>query len=383
MPEKLHPIIEHILSYEHQWCNTLKIYNPYHDPWPVKISKNLPDFDGQAFKKYRHHNYVYDKLYIAQSQGLKAGTLEKLINHPPKHLEYPIFIKPRYGNKSASSKNCFKIKSPEELNQYKDIPEMMWSEFIKDTEGMTDYFLHNGKIVHQVTYIYSETQHGTIADDWKKISPNNKPPQVITNWVQRNMDGFSGACNVQYRGDKIIEVGLRLARGGAYIYSTDNPKLIRAINGLVNDNQWDWSLNSDDFHFREYYSFKCYTDIPIVYLYPQHFIDKIMHQFGCKDFYEYYFEPSGKGLSMVCFQFLHEDFEKGMRLKKYMETLMNVAQITFLLAYILAILIALFYHRTMGIIIFVIISVFFMTKLINPLSMHVNLWNAQKQALFG
>jgi len=40
MPEKLHPIIEHILSYEHQWCNTLKIYNPYHDPWPVKISKN-------------------------------------------------------------------------------------------------------------------------------------------------------------------------------------------------------------------------------------------------------------------------------------------------------------------------------------------------------
>ena len=42
---------------------------------------------------------------------------------------------------------------------------------------------------------------------------------VIDNWVKENMKGFSGACNVQYRGTKIIEVGLRLARGGAYIYT--------------------------------------------------------------------------------------------------------------------------------------------------------------------
>ena len=43
------------------------------------------------------------------------------------------------------------------------------------------------------------------------------------------MYDFSGICNVQYRGDKIIEVGLRLARGGAYIYSTQNYKLIHLM----------------------------------------------------------------------------------------------------------------------------------------------------------
>ena len=37
---------------------------------------------------------------------------------------------------------------------------------------------------------------------------------------------------------------------------------------------------------------------------------------NCKEFYEYYFEPEGKGFNMVCFQFLHEDFDKGMVLKK-------------------------------------------------------------------
>ena len=118
---------------------------------------------------------------------------------------------------------------------------MMWSEFIPETEGMTDYFIHNGNIVHQITYIYSETQHGTIADDWKFISPKSKPPTVIDNWVKENMKGFSGACNVQYRGTKIIEVGLRLARGGAYIYSTNNQTLINSINDLVNHNRWNYS----------------------------------------------------------------------------------------------------------------------------------------------
>ena len=36
------------------------------------------------------------------------------------------------------------------------------------------------------------------------------------------MKGYTGICNVQYRGKIIIEVGLRCARGGAYILNTKN-----------------------------------------------------------------------------------------------------------------------------------------------------------------
>ena len=376
-------ITKFIMSHERNWCKYLNIYNPYSDPWPIRISKNMPDFDHQAYEKYRHHNYLYDKLYVTQSQGIKGDTLEKLIQSPNKYLEFPIFIKPRYGNKTSSSKNCYKINSYDELNKYKNIPNMMWSEFIDDTEKMTDFFIYNGKIIYQLTYIYSETQHGTIADDWKKISPCNMPPQSIINWVERHMNGFSGACNVQYRGDKIIEVALRLARGGAYIYSTNNQKLITSINNLFNNNEWDLTLKNDDFYFKEYYSFKCYTDIPIIYLFPQHVMDILTKRAGCKDFYEYYFEPAGKGLSMVCYQFLHEDFEKGMKFKKFIETLINVAQIVFILAYILAILIFLFYSKKIGLIFIIIISILFTTKLINPLTTQINLWNAQKQAFLN
>ena len=75
-------------------------------------------------------------------------------------------------------------------------------------------------------------------------------------------------------------------------------------------------MTSDDFHFKEYYSFKCYTITPIIYLYPQYILDGIMRTNKCKNSYEYYFEPEGKGFNMAGFQFLHEDFDKGMVLKK-------------------------------------------------------------------
>ena len=383
MPEQLNPIIEKILSYEGKWCKNLKIYNPYNDPWPVKISRNMPDFDIQAFRKYRNHNFVYDKLYIAQSQGIRSGTLSEVVKSNNKNLEFPIFIKPRYGHKSASSKNCYKIKNFNELKNYENIPEMMWSEFINETEGMTDFFLYEGRIVHQITYEYSTTQHGVVADDWKKISSSNKPPNEITNWVNENMKNFTGPCNVQYRGTKIIEVGLRLARGGAYIYSTDNPVLIKSINQLVDDNSWDWSVTKEDLNFNPYYSFKCYTERPIIYLYPQHLLDKYMKDNNCKAFYEYYFEPGGSGLSMVCFQFLHEDFEKGMKIKKNLELLISFIQLFFIIAFLFAIWIFLFYHRNLGVIVLIILTIFFATRFINPLSTNLNLYNAQKQALFG
>ena len=59
MPEKLHSIIEYLLSYEPSWCKKIGIYNPYKDPWPIKISKNMPDFDSQAFSKYRNEVRLY------------------------------------------------------------------------------------------------------------------------------------------------------------------------------------------------------------------------------------------------------------------------------------------------------------------------------------
>jgi hypothetical protein len=379
MSNKKSEITKFLLRNDYYWCKLLNIYNPYSDPWPVRISKNVPDFDGQAFKKYYEHNYVYDKLWIAQSQGLVCGKLDKNINPSTfKNIEFPIFIKPRWGHKSATSKNCFKINTYEDLNEYIDLEEMMWCEYLDDREGMTDFFVQNGNIVHQITYVYSEKQMGSVADEWKYIDGTSKPDPVFIDWVNRHMNGYSGVCNVQYRGDKIIEVSLRLARGGAYIYSTNNINLINNINNLVDNNRWN---NHLDLSFKPFYSFKCYTNCLFIYVYPQFVMNQIMKWNNCKEFHEYYFEPSGKE-GMVFFQFVHNDLNEGIKIKENIELLFYLTQLFFYLLIIITIL-ALLFDKKIGCYIFIIILLLYMNQYLNPFFVHYNLWKIQKLSMLS
>ena len=100
------------------------------------------------------------------------------------------------------------------------------------------------------------------------------------------MKGYSGILNVQYRSDKIIEVSLRPARGGSYLKSCNNKNIITNINNVIDFNTWDENLE-ENMDYEPFYSFKCYTKAPIIYLLPQHIIDLIMLSFNSKSFYEY------------------------------------------------------------------------------------------------
>jgi hypothetical protein len=377
MLDTIDNIFKSIVSYEQYWCKAMGFLNPYIDPFNHFVSKNIPDFDGQAFYKYKKHNFVYDKLWVMRSQGLLAGDLKDLKGND--NINLPIFIKPRWGNETASSKNCFKIKTWDELNQYRRIPDMMWCEFIDAKEQMTDYILVNGQIVYQITYVYSDTQNEFI-DDWKYISPDSEPISKITDWVNRHMQGFTGAVNVQYRDDKIIEVSLRLARGGAYILSTKNEYLINNINNVVDKGEWDYNIQ-DKMKFAPFYSFKCYSSTPLLYVYPQYVMDYIMKKNNCMPFYEYYFEPAGK-TGMVAFQFMHTNFEDGMKTKKHLETMFNFAQYLFIFLFIIS-LILFSMNKALGIIMIIFVGMIFNTRMLNPFSVQYQHWKAAKQMFIG
>ena len=275
-------IINKLLQYEQTWCKIMGYFNPYIDPFKYHLTSNMPVFDGKAYEKYPEHKFVYDKLWIIKSQGLMGGKLKDVRGKEDKYA-YPMFIKPRWGHLSASSKNCFKINNASELKKYSHFEHMIWSEFIDANEGMTDYVLLNGKIVHQITYIYSDKQNG-FTDDWKYISSTSKPPTNITEWVNRHMTNYTGIVNVQYRDTKIIEIGLRLARAGAYILSTQNGHLIKNINRIFDKQSWDFSLQNK-LNFKPFYVFKCYTTLPIVYLFPQKVLDYLVKGHTHQTFY--------------------------------------------------------------------------------------------------
>jgi hypothetical protein len=302
------------------YSSRLCIFNPY-ETFKYKLNPDIPMFDARAHKINPRHRHVYDKLFIVQSQFIQGGELKDL-----KDPSFPIFIKPRWGHKTSSSKDCYKINSLEELKPHMHKKNMMWSEFIDATEGMTDFVIVDGEIVYQLTYVYSEKQHG-FADVWKHISSENKPPDEVVSWVNKHMAHYTGPLNVQYRSSTIIEVGMRFARSGMYLESCAHKPLIDNINKMWETKTWTCR---EDLTITPFYSFKCWSPIPVFCLIPQHVLDLILHYFGAMPFYEYYFEPTGKH-SIVFFQFLHHDFNTGMQLRKLLELLLSLVNISFIL----------------------------------------------------
>ena len=307
------------------YCKALGIFNPY-SAMPNRLDRSFPRYDGPAFKKNPQYSFVYDKLFVAKSQNMAAGELDEL-RPKDKEIDYPIFIKPRYGHQTASSKYCYKIKNREELVKHFDKPNMMWSEFVDATEGMTDFVVVDGQIVYHLSYVYSDKQYG-FADVWKRIDPSLKPPQEIIDWVTKYFTSYTGPVNMQYRDTNIIEVGLRFARSGMYIESSGCKALVDDINEMWKTKVWP-NRRSEEYNFKPFYSFKCWSPIPVVYLIPQHILDFILRKNEVMPFYEYYFEPTGVS-STVFFQFLHHDFEKGMHIKSLIEKLCLVFNVLML-----------------------------------------------------
>lgn len=339
----------------------------------------MPFFDNTCYERYPNYRFLYDKLWIIKSQGLNGGRLEKLEGKEDK-VNYPIFIKPRWGHLSASSKNCFKISTADELKKYIHYKNMMWSDFIDAKEIMTDYILLNGKIVHQITYVYSEKQN-EFSDDWKFISPASTPAPNVTEWIKTHIKDHTGVINVQCRDNKIIEAGLRLARGGAYLVSTENAALIENVNRIFDSQTWHYNL-TDEMKFKPFYVYKCYTKIPIIYIFPQKLMDWFITKHTDRPFYEYYFEPTGSS-GMIFYQFMDNDFEKGMQTKLQLEKIFDIAQILMYVLLALMIFLLAFTNWSYKYFFAFAVLCIFLMRIFNPIATNYSLYKAQKQSIFG
>ena len=88
------------------------------------------------------------------------------------------------------------------------------------------------------------------------------------------------------RKNTIIEVGLRLARSGAYVIVAQNEGKLKNIYNVIDQNYFDYNVNTN---FTPFYAFKCHINIPILYIWPQYIVDILVRPFTPINFYEYYF----------------------------------------------------------------------------------------------
>ena len=372
-------IIDTLLQYEEDWCQMMGYFNPYLDPFKHHLQGDVPVYDGDCYEKYEKQRFIYDKLWVAKSQNIPAGMVSKLVRNP-QSVTYPIFVKPRWGHKTSGSKYCQKIASAAELPTpaAAERNDLMWSELLDGREGMTDFIVVKGRVVYEMTHVCSNEQH-SFADAWKYTSPRNKSPSAVREWVGRHLHGFTGIVNVQYRDDKVFEAGLRPARTGAYFAATDNEALLRNVSTALAKGQWNFD-EIGKMTYKPFYSFKCHTKAPVVYLWPQHVLDLIVGSLTDRPFYEYYPEPTGsKG--MVFLQFMHDDLEKGKKATRLLEHVFTLTQWFFILlaAAVVASLAFDWEHKWVFLGAAVML---FSTQLFNPISVPIRFTRArQAQAL--
>ena len=285
--------------------------------WSDKLSLS----DGVGFARNPRYRYIYDKLWVAMSQGIPCGLVA---DGPPKGAgRFPVFVKPRWGHLSAQSKGCVKINGPREWAKMVDAgsdKERMWSAYLDEKEGMCDLVMADGRIVHHQTYIYGPTEDG-YTDAWKYVSPGTPllPGPVL--WAINNLQGYTGFVNLQYRGQKIFEAALRPARTGMYLRMTGSVPLVEAINKLADGGVWE----DADFTFRPFYVFKCVCPRPILALPPQALMRKMNLGHGGQNFSEYYFEDVGKS-GVAFYQFTDTDLGRGLAKRELVQKSMVIYQ---------------------------------------------------------
>ena len=321
-------IVDFLLRHEEQWCQAMNYFNPYLDPFQHHLRGDVPVYDSTCYDRYPKHRFVYDKLWVARSQGIPAGLVAELLKGQA-NPEYPIFVKPRWGHKTSGSKHCQQVTAASELPDARAARrhELMWSDMLPGSEAMTDFVLVKGRVVYQMSHVCSEQQHD-FADAWKYTSPLNKPPETVLAWVSKHLRGFTGIVNVQYRGDKIFEAGLRPARTGAYFAATDNEALLRNVSTALSHDEWNF-VERVKMNYKPFYSFKSHTNAPVVYLWPQHVLDLILRTLTDRPFYEYYPEPTGQK-GMVFLQFMDDDLERGRRSSALLQRLFTYTQWLFI-----------------------------------------------------
>ena len=199
--------------------------------------------DVHAWRLNPQHQHVYNKLHVALSQGLKAapcGVDPALLGLKP---ETRCFVKPITNlggmslNTIATSGDAIANSSinAHENNADNCAAGSFWCEFLSGSQTSTDVLVLEGQ-----PQWYAHTKAAGIKDqnrpiyweigaDCAELEPN------IETFINRELAGYTGLCNIEMIGNYIIEAHLRGSNAFFDYYCNG---FMQAWVDLVDKGQW-------------------------------------------------------------------------------------------------------------------------------------------------
>ena len=181
------------------------------DPWRLQYFEaaacpadvNIPTEDSDAWLWYPDHRWVYDKIAVAQSQGIPAAP------HGVSPPAYPVFSKPITNLRGMGTGS--RVLGSAEDYQRSLTPGHMWMTLLAGRHVSTDVAIVDGE-PRWWRHVTGEASGEGTFDYWTVHAASDPGIEdYCSAWIRRHLAGYTGILNTETIGGRMIEVHLRLS----------------------------------------------------------------------------------------------------------------------------------------------------------------------------
>lgn len=211
------------------------------DPWceqyfagiPCPEHVFIPTDDPDSYELFPQHRWVYNKLLIAESQGIRCGP------HGVRPPEFPVFSKPIYNMKGMGIGSRVIAGEREYWNALE--PGHMWMTLLEGAHVSTDAAVVAGEPRWWRHTTGMPLGAGTF-DYWTvHRKPNRRLVAYLAEWLRRHLPGYTGMINFETIGGRVIECHLRFSNQWPDLYG---PGWIESAIRLYAEGRWEFDDSS-------------------------------------------------------------------------------------------------------------------------------------------
>ncbi len=181
------------------------------DPWRMQYFEGIvcPEElfisteDGDSYRLYPEHRWIYNKMMIADSQGLANGP------HGLEPQSFPVFSKPIYNMRGMGAGS--RVLKNEKEYQNNQRPGHMWMSLLQGEHVSSDVAVVRGE-ARWWRHVVGRAIGEGMFDYWTVLGePRPEIEAYCGDWLRRNMAGYTGMMNFETIGARIIEAHLRFS----------------------------------------------------------------------------------------------------------------------------------------------------------------------------
>jgi len=177
---------------------------------------DLPVSDSAAWRLNPGHRHIYDKLRLALDAGLTAAPCGVVPMDLGIESDADVFVKPitNLAGMGLSARSLRADQVPMEPGSY-------WSERLTGAHSSSDCLVQDGQPRWFAHTRGSDEKDASRPVYWEIGAELPEAEAWISDWVHRNLAGYTGICNIELIGGRPIEAHLRGSNGFFDLYGPE------------------------------------------------------------------------------------------------------------------------------------------------------------------